>query len=359
MKSFCNNFNYSGCGCGDCQDGCRPAKYNGMFKIEVSPYDPLTWLVTWNGMTNKVRIPATSETDTSLSTDQSNATLNYKAEQHKDTVTGTQIGELIKMGDLRDVDFDASVSGTCYELLYRKYGSCGEGCQSVQNKWYNFNINSDGAKKNAIRFVRGTNTYGCPEYLNVPDNTNQYWFAGWKTDGENNQFGYFHPASETIPVDANYRPLVMSINQTTKKPIIGPINIDPFSDAICSNFTAASGLMIATEGGNSICYYPHMHMAYISLDVWVDGAQAEQVAFDKVIATINDRRLWPQSTLDMPAHVIWENNSDGAVVPIRVRTNSSGQVIISGRIPARANSGKTKYILDGVDDFIVWYPQGV
>ena len=195
-----------------------------MFKIEVSPYDPLTWLVTWNGMTNKVKVPKLNETDTKISTNQSNATLNYTAEQHKDTVTGAQLGELVNLDELRDVDFDTSLTGTCYELAYRKYGSCGEGCQSIQNKWYNFNPNADGAKQSAIRFVRGANAYGCPEYLDVPSDLNQYWLAGWKTDGENKQFGYFQPSQvSTLPTDALGNYIVASYNTTTKQPVYGTL----------------------------------------------------------------------------------------------------------------------------------------
>lgn len=220
MNNYCNYCNH------DCREGgrCKPAEYNGMFSIQVSPYDDLTWLVTWNGMTHKVRIPASHETDTKLSTDQSNATLNYTAEQHKDTITGSQLGDLINVDDLRNVDFDTSVPGTCYELVYRKYGSCGEGCLSVQNKWYNFNPSAEGAKHNALRYVRGANAYGCPEYLDVPTNLNQYWLTGWKTDGENKQFGYFQPEQvSTFPTDALGNYIVGSYDVSTKKPVYGSL----------------------------------------------------------------------------------------------------------------------------------------
>ena len=353
-----NNCNYCRQG-NSLHNGQCPATYNGMFQINPAPYDSLTWLVTWNGFTSKVRIPANSETDTKLSTDQSNATLNYKAEAHKDTITGAQLGELVKLDDLRNVDFDTSLTGTCYELVYRKYGSCGEGCTSIQNKWYNFNINSDSAKKSYLQYVRGTNAYGCPEYLDVPTTTSQYWFAGWKTDGENKQFGYFQPTSGTIPEDTDGNPLVLSINQTTKAPIVGPIKIDPWGDAVCSTFTPASGLVIAEGGGNSICYYPRIGMASMSLDLWVSSARTEAHDLDTVIATIADSRLWPTYIIDLPAHVIWDNNSNGDVSPIRLRFNTLGQLLLSGHVPARTASGKARYIVDGIDDVILWSPQGV
>jgi len=249
MKDNCNY-----CGKND----CIPAKYNGMFKIDVCPYDPLTWMVTWNGMTHKVRVPAISETDTKLSTDNSNATLNYNAERHRDTLTGAQLGDLINVKDLRDVDYDNSLTGNCYELIFRKYGSCGEGCRSLFDKWYNFNINSEGAKQSALRYVRGANAYGCAEYLNVPSNLNQYWLAGWKTDGENKQFGYFQPASvSTLPTDALGNYIVASYDQTTKQPVYSTLPLQ----CIMTNLVGSFGFEVystwsvaqATPGFSASC----------------------------------------------------------------------------------------------------------
>ena len=197
-----------------------------MFDIQVSPYDPLTWLVTWNGMMHRVKVPQ-NETDTFLSTNPLNSTLNYKAEKHTDVIPGSKLGDILNLGDLRDVDIDPGLDGLCYEFIYHKYGDCGEGCTSVQDSWYNFNINSEGAKKDYIRYVRGANVYGCPEYLDVPENLDEYWFAGWKTDGEHKQFGYYQakPVDE-LPKDAMGNYIIMSQDPDTKQPVVGTLPLD-------------------------------------------------------------------------------------------------------------------------------------
>lgn len=197
-----------------------------MFDIQVSPYDPLTWLVTWNGMMHKVRVPQ-NETDTFLNTNPLNSTLVYKAEKHTDIIPGSKLGDIINLDDLRDVTIDPALDGLCYEFIFHKYGDCGEGCTSIQDSWYNFNINSEGAKKDAIRYVRGANVYGCPEYLDVPEDVDEFWFAGWRTDGEHKQFGYYQakPVDE-IPKDDLGNYIIMSEDPDTKQPVVGKLPLD-------------------------------------------------------------------------------------------------------------------------------------
>ena len=156
--------------------GCGPAAYDS------------------NASTSSCNCP--EETDTTLSTNYSNATLNYKAERHTDVITGAQLGSLIEVGDLRDTKVDYDTSAMCYELIYHKYGECGEGCKSLENAWSTFSIGNDGALGSQIRYVRGANRYGCPYFLDVPSNTSQYWFQGWR--GDTNENGYY----QATPVDS-------------------------------------------------------------------------------------------------------------------------------------------------------------
>lgn len=231
------NYNCDDC----CSGGCGPAKYDCMFDIKPSPYDPTTWVITQNGVMRKIKAPTLNETDTAISTNSSNATLNYKAEKHNDAITGKQLGDLINVDELRNVNVDESLPGTCYEFVYRKYGDCGSGCKALTNAWTNFNINSEGGKQNAIRFVRGSNVYGCPAYLDTPSNLDEYWLAGWKTDGENKEFGYFQPQEvEELPQDEDGNTLVMSINPTNGRPVVGSL---PFQKSL-NNIIAGLGMNV-------------------------------------------------------------------------------------------------------------------
>ena len=229
-----NSCNCNPCNpCGDCKK-CCPARYDCSFNIEASPYDPSTWMVTIGGMMHKVKVPGFNETDTTLSTNYTNSTLIYNAERHTDTITGEQLGGIINLDYLRNVDIDEDLDGHCYELVFRKYAECGEGCKSALDKWTNFNINSEGALRNGIQYVRGANQYGCPVYLDEPPRTDEYWWGMWRPDdtGYGVEFGYIQPEYvDSLPTDEHGNTLVLSQDENGK-PVIGPIAASLCSGAV-------------------------------------------------------------------------------------------------------------------------------
>ena len=136
MNTYCSNCHNSlPCGCGD----CRPARYKCDFDIQANPFDSSIWNVTINGATTRVQIPKINETDTKLSTNYSGAALNYNAEKHTDIITGSQLGSLINLGDLRDVDAE---NPDPFDLLvYHPYcDECGEGCTPKNARWEHYHI---------------------------------------------------------------------------------------------------------------------------------------------------------------------------------------------------------------------------
>lgn len=138
MNSYCNNCNSCGkdpCSCGE----CRPAKYGCDFSIDANPFDESIWNVTICGATTKVKIPKLYETDTKLSTSYSNKSLIYNAEKHTDIITGDQIGGLINLEDLRDLD--VANADSCDMLVYNPYCSdCGDGCKPKNAMWKAYHI---------------------------------------------------------------------------------------------------------------------------------------------------------------------------------------------------------------------------
>lgn len=191
-------------------------------------------MVTTCGMMHKIKVPKINETDTKLSTNYSNGTLIYNAERHTDIITGEQLGDIINLDYLRNVDINPSLDGHCYELIYRKWAECGDGCRSAADKWVNFNINSEGALKCGIRYVRGANQYGCPVYLDVPTKVDEYWFGMWRpsSHGDCWEFGYVQPEPVTeLPKDENGNPIVISQTENGK-PVIGPLKI---AQSLCRN----------------------------------------------------------------------------------------------------------------------------
>lgn len=186
-------------------------------------------------MPHRVRIPKINETDTFLSVNPEKNTLNYKAERHTDEITGAQLGGIIDLDDLQDVDIDYGLDGHCYEFIFHKWEDCGDGCKSLADRWQNFNIESEGARKEAIRYVRGANVYGCPEYLEVPVREDEFWYGMW-VPGKG--FTYYQPQYvEELPKDENGRPYVMSLDPVTKRPIYSTLpNLDCILENIMGNF---------------------------------------------------------------------------------------------------------------------------
>lgn len=171
----CNNCFKQQCDCNSdpCGKKCQPARYGCNFDIQVDPFDPTTWLFTNCGATRRVKIPKIAETDTTLKTDYSNATLNYHSEQHIDTVTGEQLGSLIKLKELRDVD--TPDPDNCSILTWNPGCSeCGNGCEPLEAKWRAYKIpnagNSDIAAvdSNGYYHVLGKNDCGCIVEKKVP-----------------------------------------------------------------------------------------------------------------------------------------------------------------------------------------------
>lgn len=105
----------------------------------MSPYDEYTWIVTTCGMPHKVKIPKIPETCTSLSVNGTDATLVYKGECDTDIITGEQLGSIIRLNDLKDVD--ASMPDHCSMLVFDPFcAECGDGCTSPADMWKPYSI---------------------------------------------------------------------------------------------------------------------------------------------------------------------------------------------------------------------------
>ena len=133
--SNCNQCNDNPCSCNE----CKPARYSCGFDIQVDPYDASTWLVTMNGCLHRVKIPKISETCTHLSTDFSGANLIYNGECGQDIISGHQLGELINLNDLRDVDVEDADS--CDIMVFDPgCTDCGDGCKPKPAMWRKYHI---------------------------------------------------------------------------------------------------------------------------------------------------------------------------------------------------------------------------
>lgn len=201
----------------------------------ADPFNEDIWNVTFGGKLFHINIPPIKETDTTLSDNYTNATLIYSAEKHVDTLTGNQLGQLINVGDLRDTYTDYDTPSMCYELIYHKYGNCGVGCFSAENRWATFSPDNENALQDSLHYVRGTNAYGCPIFLDVPTSPNQWYYAGWKTEGEHKEFGYFQPNYREEFPKINGEHVFVTQDPNTKEPVWSTINLDCILNNILGN----------------------------------------------------------------------------------------------------------------------------
>lgn len=132
---YCNNCGQDPCSC----NRCRPACYGQDFSVMANPFDPSIWNITLNGATTKVKIPKINETDTKLSANYNDATLIYNAEKHTDIITGSQLGGLITLDDLRDTN--VTNADSCDLLVYNPgCDDCGAGCKPKVAQWTKYHI---------------------------------------------------------------------------------------------------------------------------------------------------------------------------------------------------------------------------
>lgn len=156
------------CGCGS----CKPARYGCDFDISANPFDASIWNVTICGATTRVRIPKINETDTKLSTNFTSSSLIYNAEKHTDTITGSQLGSLINLEDLRNTD--TANADSCDLLVYNPYCTeCGDGCKPKNARWTNYHIPDAGdceleQDSNGYYKVLTKNDCGCIEECRIP-----------------------------------------------------------------------------------------------------------------------------------------------------------------------------------------------
>ena len=132
--SRCNQCNHNPCSCG----GCEPARYSCGFDIYADPFDPSTWVIDNCGVLKHIKVPK-NETCTNLSLDFSTASLIYNGECGQNTISGCDIGSIINLDCLRDVD--APSPDSC-DLLVFDPGctDCGNGCKPKPAMWRNYHI---------------------------------------------------------------------------------------------------------------------------------------------------------------------------------------------------------------------------
>lgn len=169
----CNNCDKP---CNICSDPCGCAE--PVFSIEAMADDPTVVRFNINGKSVWYDFEPTvkaGETCTTLTVDAVNRLLKYNGECGEQTITAQELGSIIHLGDLGDVD--ARTIGDNGILNYRKDDVCPEGCESTGDGWVSTNpIDVAGT---SIEYILGTDANGRMISLMPPSDTTTFSYLAW------------------------------------------------------------------------------------------------------------------------------------------------------------------------------------
>lgn len=169
----CNNCNES---CKPCGNPCGCAE--PVFSIEPMADDPTVIRFNVNGKSIWYDFEPTvkaGETCTTITIDAVSRVLKYNGECGEQSITAQELGSIIHLGDLGDVD--ASTIGDNGILNYRKDDTCPEGCEATGDGWVSTNpIDVAGT---SIEYILGTDANGKMISLMPPTDTTTFSYLAW------------------------------------------------------------------------------------------------------------------------------------------------------------------------------------
>lgn len=169
-------------------------------------------------------IVAATETDTFLRVDKVARALKYLAEGHTNNISAKDLGSILHLGDLGDVDMGDVEQNSI--LFYQKNSDCGQGCDEISNQWIAWNATDH--LEDAAQTLMAFDENDAPVAIQPPIHTEQHYMLGWRAS---NKLGYSQPSQLATgagpSTDGTYAHLLFE-NPTTHQmeamPII--VNID-------------------------------------------------------------------------------------------------------------------------------------
>lgn len=201
--------------------------------VDWVPNTACTIGVTMNGCTDTLELRPgiqNCETKTVFSQNPITGCIEYQNELYVATdgaegyimsICPVDIAKFINLEDLANVEDEQPEQ--CSLLVYKAEGDCGPGCTGISDTWYHWYASEH--LTDGLHWVAGFNSEGCLDALDVPANTDEYWWGMYRPSdtGHGLEFGYIQPEEvDTLPVDENGNSLVIS-QDATGKPIIGPV----------------------------------------------------------------------------------------------------------------------------------------
>lgn len=191
-----------------CNNDCNPCKKvscgcaEPVFSITQMESDPTTYRFNVNGKSVWVDFePAVKagETCTTVNIDAVNRTLNYHGECSDQTISAKELGSILHLGDLGDVDENSIKDNGI--LNYRRSGECGEGCESESDGWVSSNPIE--VASTSLDYILGSDSDGKMTSLMPPTDTTTFSYLSWAAQGKAKWTKPTQVAS--IPNDGTYK----------------------------------------------------------------------------------------------------------------------------------------------------------
>lgn len=116
-----------------------------------------------------------TQTDTSISVDAIERVLKHMAERHTDTITARELGSILHIADIGDVDITGVEDNSLF--VYQKDNKCAHGCEGINNSWIAWN--SKDHMVDSMQTIMGFDADGAPQTLLPPANADQFYIVGW------------------------------------------------------------------------------------------------------------------------------------------------------------------------------------
>lgn len=163
----CNNCHKQHCEC--------PEPYLAIWDDDTQPgivhFNDNGKTTNWNGK----HLVETMQTDTALIADVINRLLQFNAERHTDTITAQELGSILHLADIGDVDAHKVGNGSM--LVYKKNNDCAEGCYGTRDTWEAWNALDNQVQ--SMYLAMGFDQSGYPQSLSAPQNPNRTYLLGW------------------------------------------------------------------------------------------------------------------------------------------------------------------------------------
>lgn len=190
MACECNNKCKEPCGCAE-----------PVFSVEAMADDPTVLRFNVNGKSvwyDFESVVKAGETCTTLNVDAVNRTLNYHGECSDQTISAKELGSILHLGDLGDVD-ETSITDNGI-LNYRKTGECPEGCEGKADGWVSSNPIEIAGE--SLDYILGSDADGRMISLMPPTDTNSFSYLAWAAQ---NKVKWVKPTQvAAIPNDGTY-----------------------------------------------------------------------------------------------------------------------------------------------------------